>query len=103
MRTLLTLIFSWLLPGRGKRRRPAGHPVTAALPTRPLIVAPSLPSPFSPRSPRPPELLRGEDTPLVRPYLLAHERERERRQHWVGRRAAVLAALGRDRLAGVTA
>ncbi|WP_339152560.1 hypothetical protein WID27_17905 [Streptomyces sp. F41] len=26
------------------------------------------------RSPRPPEFLRGEDVPLIRPYLVAYER-----------------------------
>ncbi|MCZ9345564.1 hypothetical protein NGM37_48305 [Streptomyces sp. TRM76130] len=74
--------------------------MTWDVPQRRLIIAPSLPSP---RSPRPPEFLRGEDTPLIRPYLLAHERERERRRHGGRRRDAALAGLGRDHLAGVAA
>ncbi|MFJ6987633.1 MULTISPECIES: hypothetical protein [unclassified Streptomyces] len=49
-----------------------------------------------PRSPRPPAYLRGEDTPLIRPYLLAYEREQERRRQRDRRTAATLATLGID-------
>ncbi|MFM9641528.1 hypothetical protein [Streptomyces turgidiscabies] len=72
MRSLLALILSWLMPSTGKRRStpPAPtehHPLTDE-PTQTLgVVRPAR------RSPRPPEFLRGEDTPLIRPYLIAHE------------------------------
>ncbi|GBQ04229.1 hypothetical protein SSP531S_57210 [Streptomyces spongiicola] len=70
MRTLLALIFSWLMPAEGRRRAPAEQASTAGVeqnaPTRRLIIAP--------RSPLPPEYLRGEDIPLIRPYLIAYER-----------------------------
>ncbi|MGV9254516.1 hypothetical protein [Streptomyces sp. NPDC003697] len=55
------------------------------------------------RRPRSPEYLRGEDALLVRPYVIAHEREQERRRQRERRRAAVLGALGQDYPAGVTA
>lgn len=105
MRTLLALILSWLMPSTGKRRAtpPAPtehHPLTDE-PTTTLRVAASptallgveLPSH---RSPRPPAYLRGEDTPLIRPYLIAHEREQERRRQRDRRTAATLATLGID-------
>ncbi|MGV9238006.1 hypothetical protein [Streptomyces nigra] len=53
--------------------------------------------------PKPPAYLRGEDTPLIRPYLIAWEREQERQRQKDRRRAAVLATLGQDYTAGVTA
>ncbi|GAQ68957.1 hypothetical protein T45_00677 [Streptomyces turgidiscabies] len=102
MRTLLALILSWLMPSTGKRRAtpPAPtehHPLTDE-PTRRLTITRSavgveLPSH---RSPRPPAYLRGEDTPLIRPYLIAHEREQERRRQRDRRTAATLATLGID-------
>ncbi len=60
--------------------------------------APAAPPSAVPPAPgRPPEpVLRGEDSPLVRPYLLAHEqRERARRQR-ARRRALWLAVHGID-------
>ncbi|WP_405860135.1 hypothetical protein OG407_20905 [Streptomyces sp. NBC_01515] len=48
------------------------------------------------RSPRPPTYLRGEDTPLVRPYLVAYEREQERLRQRDRRTALTLATLGID-------
>ncbi|WP_282703288.1 hypothetical protein [Streptomyces sp. CC219B] len=71
MRTLLALFLSWLLPSNGKRRAAPEQPsmVSTAQHSagveRPLSVL---------RSPRFPEFLRGEDVPLIRPYLIAYER-----------------------------
>ncbi|NEB63511.1 hypothetical protein G3I61_28280 [Streptomyces diastaticus] len=48
------------------------------------------------RSPRSAAYLRGEETPLIRPYLLAWEREQERRRQHDRRTAAALATLGID-------
>ncbi|MFF1295122.1 MULTISPECIES: hypothetical protein [unclassified Streptomyces] len=100
MRTLLALILSWLMPSTGKRRAqavPTQRPLTDE-PTRRLTITRSavgvvLPSP---RSPRPPAYLRGEDTQLIRPYLLAHEREQEQRRQRDRRTALTLATLGID-------
>ncbi|MGW3392518.1 hypothetical protein [Streptomyces hydrogenans] len=73
-----------LWPARECHRPPAEPPAA------PPIAVPSVPG-------RPPEpILRGEDSPLVRPYLLAHEqRERARRQR-ARRRALWLAVHGID-------
>ncbi len=74
MRTLLALFLSWLLPSNGRRRAIAEQPsmVSTAHDSggveRPTQSLPRL------RSPRPPEFLRGEDVPLIRPYLVAYER-----------------------------
>lgn len=113
MRTLLALILSWLMPSTGKRRAADQTSMvstadTADAPTQRLIItrsavtsSRSLVGVERPaRSPRPPAYLRGEDTPLIRPYLIAWEREQERqRLHRLQRdrrRAAVLATLGQD-------
>ncbi|WP_225075213.1 hypothetical protein [Streptomyces sp. CoT10] len=107
MRTLLALILSWLMPAQGKRR--AQH-TPADSPTRRLIVTrnavgveqPTDRAPLPRRSPRPPMYLRGEDVALVRPYLIAHEREQERQRQRDRRTALALATLGID-FHGVTA
>ncbi|MFE2010287.1 hypothetical protein [Streptomyces sp. NPDC059491] len=64
---------------------------------QPPEVPAALPTDVSPVPGRPPEpVLRGEDSPLVRPYLLAHEqRERARRQR-ARRRVLWLAVHGID-------
>ncbi|CAG7626065.1 hypothetical protein [Actinacidiphila bryophytorum] len=100
MRSLLALILSWLMPSTGKRRAtpPTPTPHLTDEPTRRLTITRAavgveLPSH---RSPRPPAYLRGEDTPLIRPYLVAHEREQERRRQRDRRTAAALATLGID-------
>ncbi len=89
------------MPSTGKRRAtspaPTQHPLTDQ-PTRRLTITRSavgveLPSH---RFPRPPAYLRGEDTPLIRPYLIACEREQERRLQRDRRTAATLATLGID-------
>ncbi|WP_406501481.1 hypothetical protein [Streptomyces sp. NBC_01590] len=45
---------------------------------------------------RPESMLRGEDSPLVRPYLVAHERREEARLRRARRRALWLAVHGID-------
>ncbi|TQE24852.1 hypothetical protein Sipo8835_32585 [Streptomyces ipomoeae] len=87
MRTVLALILSWLMPSTGKRRAaPLAPPAQHILTDEPTISLHTAASPTAllgverpatvstPRSPRPPTYLRGEDTPLIRPYLLAYER-----------------------------
>ncbi|MEV0690472.1 hypothetical protein [Streptomyces sp. NPDC050388] len=102
MRTLLALILSWLMPAQGKRRRPAAGTqkvsTSEAAPIRRLIITSDAlgvgrPVPF----------IEVDGLPLVRPYLVAHEREQERRRQRDRRRAAVLATLGQDYPAGVAA
>ncbi|MCF6522637.1 hypothetical protein HOY81_05960 [Streptomyces sp. JJ36] len=78
-------------PGSGRHR--------AASSVRPPCVKPPLPE--AERAPaRPPRhgagVVRGEDTVLVRPYLVAHEREEEARLRRARRRALWLAVHGVD-------
>ncbi|MFI9050395.1 hypothetical protein [Streptomyces sp. NPDC053427] len=85
-------IFEWLLcrllPARGCHR--AAGPRTAT----PCGAAPT---PRHPQLPvRPPELLRGEDSYLIRPYVLSTEERRERRDQRGRRRALWLAVHGYD-------
>ncbi|MGW5970538.1 hypothetical protein [Streptomyces sp. NPDC055186] len=96
MRSLLAAFLSWLLPSSGKRRRPAGH--TANTPTRRLIITHRAVSAGRPahRSPRLASFIEADDLPLVRPYLIAHEREQEHPRQWGRRTAPTLVALGLD-------
>ncbi|MEU5341287.1 hypothetical protein AB0H18_10705 [Streptomyces sp. NPDC020766] len=91
MRTLLAALLSWFFPPRGTRRAQAvpTQNTPADSPTQTLGVV-------RPRSPRQPEYLRGEDIPLIRPYLIAYEREQERRRQKDRRTALVLATQGID-------
>ncbi|MFB7554877.1 hypothetical protein [Streptomyces brevispora] len=59
------------------------------------LYPPPLRAPAAPR-PRHTCMLRGEDTALVRPYLLAHERSEEMRRQRARRRALWLAVHGVD-------
>ncbi|WP_245863023.1 hypothetical protein [Streptomyces thermovulgaris] len=114
MRTLLTLLLSWLLPARGRRRAipPERASVAATAdaeqksPVRRLIIAPSPPVP-RPEDAEDFAVIVADGLPLVRPYLLAHEaceREQERLRQWGRRHAAALAVpLGQGHPAGVTA
>ncbi|GAA2419449.1 hypothetical protein GCM10010421_00390 [Streptomyces glaucus] len=107
MRTLLALVPSWLLAGQGKRRvpPPAEHTAgttAAGSPKRRLIISPSPPTSCR-RDWEDLLVVRADGSPLVRPYLVAHERKQERRRQRDRRRAAVPATLGQDYLAGVTA
>ncbi|MFE2458016.1 hypothetical protein [Streptomyces sp. NPDC059402] len=76
-----------LLPGSGRRRR--GRP-PATEPAEP----PYTPDVTVRRTGKP--ALRGEDNTLVRPYLLAHERQEEARRRQVRRRALRFAVHGID-------
>jgi hypothetical protein len=101
VQSLLALILSWLMPSTGKRRAapqavPTEHTPTDT-PTQRLIITRSAVGVEHPR-----DYLRGEDTPLIRPYLIAYEREQERRRQMDRRTAATLATLGID-FHGVTA
>ena len=95
MRSLLAALLSWLLPSTGRRRRPTGH--TAYPPARRLIITHHAVGAGRPahRSPRLAAFVEADGLPLVRPYLVAHEREQERllRQRG-GRTALTLAAFG---------
>ncbi|BCL28985.1 hypothetical protein GCM10017557_38440 [Streptomyces aurantiacus] len=92
---LCTQLLRLLLPPRGRHRanpRPAGSPPEVPhVPTRECV-------PVRRRSPHPRcTRLRGEDSALVRPYVLSldewrHERQRQRRR----RRALWLATHGVD-------
>ncbi|MFJ3861239.1 hypothetical protein ACIPRL_34040 [Streptomyces sp. NPDC090085] len=76
-------------PPPGRHRPPCVH----ILPVRPL------PEPGPRPIPAPEPYLRGEDSPLVRPYLLAHERRQakaEARRQRGRRRALWLAVRGID-------
>ncbi|THA98837.1 hypothetical protein E6R61_05690 [Streptomyces sp. LRa12] len=95
MRNLIVALLGWLLPSQGKRRAVS----TAPAPTAPAPVRRPLPAP---RSPRPVDVIDADRLPLVRPFLIAHERERERALQRERRTAATLATLGIDYL-GVSA
>lgn len=92
-RTLLEALLRLLLPGAGRRGRPAVAAVAPVATRRPVGSTVR-------RLGGPP--LRGEDHALVRPYVLAHEREerarlRERvRSQRARRRALWLAVHGVD-------
>lgn len=88
MRTLLALILSVLLPTRGKRR------AAPAVPTAPVRRLPAHRALATPRATRPVDVIEADGLPLVRPYVLAHEREREAQRE--RRTAAALATFGID-------
>ncbi|URM91316.1 hypothetical protein LUW75_16510 [Streptomyces sp. MRC013] len=76
-----------LWPPPGRHRQPCTR-------TRPV---PHVPGPDPAPAPAPEPYFRGEDSPLVRPYLLAHERlQDEARRQRSRRRALWLAAHGID-------
>ncbi|HET9380174.1 MAG TPA: hypothetical protein VFP69_05010, partial [Streptomyces sp.] len=56
-----------------------------------------------PVEPRQPDPLDGHEAAVVRPYVIAWERELERRTRLERRRMAVLAAISRDCAAEVSA
>lgn len=75
-----------LLPAPGRHR---------AADTRPAVSStekPAVPLPRAPRADTVP-FLRGEDTALVRPYLIAHEQRQEEARHQRRRRRALWLAV----------
>ncbi|WP_226966924.1 hypothetical protein [Streptomyces phaeolivaceus] len=94
MRSLLAAILSLFLPARGTHR-------AAAPPPPPLASCPPapVPSPVITCS-HPADAITVDAMPLVRPYVVEWERERDdhdrRRLQRERRRAAVLATLGQD-------
>ncbi|RZU21761.1 hypothetical protein [Streptomyces sp. BK239] len=99
MRDLIALLAHWLRVLLG-HTPPSGRHSAAHLSTR----TPSRSTPRRPLDVRslPPHVaerfrpLDAEQVALVRPYLIAHEKERERRLQRERRTAAVLAELGID-------
>jgi hypothetical protein len=95
MRSLLAAILSLFLPGRGAHR---ADPV----PDRTLCPPPPMCHPAPVRRPRLclADVVAVDGQPLVRPYVVVWERERDdrerRRLRLQRRRAAALAARGRD-------
>lgn len=94
----LRVFLAAVLPAKGTRRKTLSEPVNA--PVSPAETTMTLRALKLPRSPyaaynADPKPLRGEDTPLVRPYFAAFEDERERVRA-ERRRAAELATYGID-------
>ncbi|MFE0189076.1 hypothetical protein [Streptomyces sp. NPDC058989] len=86
--TIFKTLLRLLPPARG-RHRAAGALRTVGCADAPTATPPLVPA-------REPELLRGEDVHLIRPYVLTSE-ERQRRRLQRGRRRALwLAAYGVD-------
>ncbi|MFF1683739.1 hypothetical protein [Streptomyces sp. NPDC058254] len=73
-------------PACGRHRQDAGEPLSP-VPATPA--APRRPSPHT-------SMLRGEDSRLVRPYLLAHEQREQAKRQRGRRRALWLAVHGVD-------
>ncbi|MFF4604636.1 hypothetical protein ACFY12_18145 [Streptomyces sp. NPDC001339] len=86
--TIFELLLRVLLPARG-RHRSAGQLPTVGRADAPTLVLPRVPV-------RQQELLRGEDSALIRPYVLTPEERQERRLQRGRRRALWLAAHGID-------
>ncbi|MFJ7100100.1 hypothetical protein [Streptomyces albogriseolus] len=89
---LLEPLLRLLWPASGRHRHQNRHRAGGAAP------APAPAAPLAPgRRPSPHEaLLRGEDSRLVRPYLLAHERRAQARRQRARRRTLWLAVHGID-------
>ncbi|TJZ52017.1 hypothetical protein FCH28_19415 [Streptomyces piniterrae] len=85
---IFELLLRVLLPARG-RHRSADALSAARCEAAPTLVPRRRPV-------RQPELLRGEDSALIRPYLLTSEEWRERRAQRGRRRALWLAVHGYD-------
>lgn len=82
-----------LWPASGRHRHRNRHRAEGGARPIPVPAAPVVPS----RRPSPHEtLLRGEDSPLVRPYLLAHEQREHAKQQRARRRTLWLAVHGID-------
>lgn len=88
---ILRAVLGVLAPGTG-RRRAAAHPVTSVYAHQPEAPRTTEPGPTTPRSPYGLDQgpFDGSTSPLVRPYLVAVEREQARQSR--RRLALVLAA-----------
>ncbi|MFI9777265.1 hypothetical protein ACIHCV_21515 [Streptomyces sp. NPDC051956] len=73
-------------PACGRHRQSTGEPLV------PVPATPAAPRRRSPHT----STLRGEDSRLVRPYLLAHEQREQAKQQRARRRALWLAVHGVD-------
>lgn len=95
MRDLIALLTHWLRALLG-HTRPGRHSAAYLSPTPPRPAS----RPSHNERPLPPHVversrpLDAEQVALVRPYLIAHERDRERRLQKERRTAAALATLG---------
>ncbi|MFH8471640.1 hypothetical protein [Streptomyces sp. NPDC018000] len=78
-------LLRFLWPAQGCHQPAASYPVAPAADVCP-----------APGGRRPELVLRGEDSPLVRPYLVAHERREEARVRRARRRVLWLAVHGID-------
>lgn len=86
---LVALLLRLLWPASGRHRLSVGAEELHA----PVQASPAAPGrPLSPHE----ALIRGEDSPLVRPYLLAHEQRVQARQQRARRRTLWLAVHGID-------
>ncbi|WP_308293772.1 hypothetical protein [Streptomyces sp. RK62] len=86
---LVALLLRLLWPASGRRRLSVGAGELHA----PVQASPAAPGRhLSPHE----ALIRGEDSPLVRPYLLAHEQRAQARQQRACRRTLWLAVHGID-------
>ncbi|MFJ9853399.1 hypothetical protein [Streptomyces sp. NPDC101150] len=87
IRTIFEWVLRLLLPARGCHRAAAVPPVSTAMETSPLLSPDAKPRAV---------LLRGEDSYLIRPYVLTSEERRERRAQRGRRKALWLAVHGYD-------
>lgn len=93
MRSLLAAILSLFLPARGAHRAVVSPPAAPSRPPMPTYRP-------APQCPFLGDVIRADGLPLVRPYVVVWERERDeldrRRLQRARRRAAVLATPGQD-------
>ncbi|GAA0914057.1 hypothetical protein GCM10009549_28090 [Streptomyces thermoalcalitolerans] len=85
MRNLIAAFLAWFLPPHGTHRAESvrTQPVRAVSRSLPLL-----------RAPRPADVIEADGLPVVRPYVLHHEREQMRKQQRAGRAASLRAAAG---------
>jgi len=89
VRRFLVPVLRLLLPATGRRRQPHNAGREESRPVAAYLHSRTARRPWE----RP---LRGEDTPLVRPYLVAHERREQERRQRARRRTLRLAVHGVD-------
>ncbi|SCD74983.1 hypothetical protein GA0115245_114727 [Streptomyces sp. di188] len=95
MRSLLAALLALFLPSRGRRRATPAPVPTAPAPVNVRSVP--VDEPLWGASARAVgEVLRGEDVALVRPFVVAWERQRERELQRERRTASTLATMGID-------